>query len=206
MSQLFTLVTYISSFSSLHVYQKAPRTSRAAAIAIRIKDNESFVRVTFPKSCCEDGVWLQPRITNLNGLILYDRSRKRDGRYFSCNSISMHEIRELQIRRRGRHENEFFRILSSARARTNVILAGKFGSHRQSATSFSEKVGSGKNKLSNVRSFIIQRSGEGFISFNGNKRTNFCGEKKYNEATQGVCSQRMDLVTVFDAILTSTRI
>ena len=95
MSQLFTLVTYILSLSSLHVYQKAPRTSRAAAIAIRIKDNESFVRVTFPKSCCEDGVWLQPRITNLNGLILYDRSRKRDGRYFSCTSTSMHEIREL---------------------------------------------------------------------------------------------------------------
>ena len=73
MTQLFTLVTYILSFSSLHVYQIAPRTSRAAAIAIRIKDSESFVRVTFPKSCCEDGIWLQPRITNLNGLILYDR-------------------------------------------------------------------------------------------------------------------------------------
>ena len=95
MSQLFTLVTYILSFSSCHVYQKAPRTSSAAAIAIRIKDSESFVRLTFPKSCCEDGIWLQPRITNLNGVILYDRSRKRDGRYFSCNSTSIHEIREL---------------------------------------------------------------------------------------------------------------
>ena len=30
--------------------------------------------------------------------------------------------------------------------------------------------------------FIIQRSGEGFTSFNGNKRANFGGEKKYNEA------------------------
>ena len=91
MSQLFTLLTYILSFSSLHVYQKAPRTSRTPAI----KDSESFVRATFPKSCCEDGIWLQPRITNLNGLILFDRSRKRDGRYFSCNSTSMHEIRDL---------------------------------------------------------------------------------------------------------------
>ena len=53
------------------------------------------------------------------------------------------------------YENEIFPILSSAHARTNVILEGKFGSRRQSTTSFSDKVGSGKNKLSNVRSFII---------------------------------------------------
>ena len=38
------------------------------------------------------------------------------------------------------YENEIFPILSSAHARTNVILAGKFGSRRQSTTSFSEKV------------------------------------------------------------------
>ena len=34
----------------------------------------------------------------------------------------------------------FPQILSSARARTNVILAGKCDSHRHSATSFSENV------------------------------------------------------------------
>ena len=34
--------------------------------------------------------------------------------------------------------NEIFSILSSGRARTSVILAGKCGSRRQSATSFSE--------------------------------------------------------------------
>ena len=33
-----------------------------------------------------------------------------------------------------------FPIMSSARARTNVILAGKHGSRRQSTTSFSENV------------------------------------------------------------------
>ena len=33
---------------------------------------------------------------------------------------------------------------------------------------------------------MIQRSGEGFTSFNGNKRANFGGEKKYNEAFWGV--------------------
>ena len=40
------------------------------------------------------------------------------------------------------YENEIFLILSSARARarTNVILAGKFGSRRHSTTNFSEKV------------------------------------------------------------------
>ena len=31
---------------------------------------------------------------------------------------------------------------------------------------------------SNVRSFIILRSGEGFTSFNKNYRVNFCGVKK----------------------------
>ena len=34
--------------------------------------------------------------------------------------------------------NEIFSILSSGRARTNVILAGKCGSRPQSAASFSE--------------------------------------------------------------------
>ena len=77
MSQLFTLVTCISSFSLLHVYQKAPRTSSAAAIAIRIKDSESFVCLTFPKSCCEDGIWLQPRITNLWSDFVWSVEEKR---------------------------------------------------------------------------------------------------------------------------------
>ena len=36
--------------------------------------------------------------------------------------------------------NEIFSILSSGRARTNVILAGKCGSRRQSAKSFSENI------------------------------------------------------------------
>ena len=36
--------------------------------------------------------------------------------------------------------NEIFLILSTARALTNVILAGKCGSRRQSTTSFSENV------------------------------------------------------------------
>ena len=40
---------------------------------------------------------------------------------------------------------------------------------------------SGENKLSNVRNFIIKRSGEGFTAFNGNRRTNFCGEKRTME-------------------------
>ena len=44
----------------------------------------------------------------------------------------------------------------------------------------------GGNKLSNVRSFIILRSGKGLTSFNKDNSTNFPGEKKYNEAFPGV--------------------
>ena len=53
--------------------------------------------------------------------------------------------------------NEIFPILSSVRARTNVILAGKCGSGRRSTTSFSENVVAaiGENKLSDVRDLII---------------------------------------------------
>ena len=40
------------------------------------------------------------------------------------------------------------------------------------------------NKLSNVRSSVILRSGEDLTSFNGNNRTNFSdGEKKHKEAS-----------------------
>ena len=38
------------------------------------------------------------------------------------------------------YEKEIFSILSGARARTNVILAGKCDDHRHSSTSFSENV------------------------------------------------------------------
>ena len=38
------------------------------------------------------------------------------------------------------NENKIFSILSSARARTNVTLAGKYDSHRHSTTSISENV------------------------------------------------------------------
>ena len=54
--------------------------------------------------------------------------------------------------------NEIFPILSSVRARTNVmILVGKCGSGRRSTTSFSENVVAaiGENKLSSVRDLFI---------------------------------------------------
>ena len=50
------------------------------------------------------------------------------------------------------YEYDIFSVLSSARAGASVILAGKSDSRRHSTTGFSE---SGKNKLLNVRSFII---------------------------------------------------
>ena len=98
--------------------------------------------------------------------------------------ISNRKTRELQILRRRRDFPN-----SKQCARTNVILAGKCGWRRQSTystTSFQLECRSGKNELSNVRNYIIQRSGEGLTSFNGDKRANFCGEKKYIEAFRGV--------------------
>ena len=47
--------------------------------------------------------------------------------------------------------------------------------HRHSTTSF--KCRSGRNKLSNVRSFIILPSGEGLTSLSVKNRTNFFSEK-----------------------------
>ena len=83
------------------------------------------------------------------------------------------------------HPNEIFPILSSARAWNNVILAGKYGSRRQSSTSFSENVRVAKTSDQMLEILIIWRSVEDFTSFNGNKRANFCGEKKCNEAFCG---------------------
>ena len=63
------------------------------------------------------------------------------------------------------------KVQCSARARTNVIWAGKCDSHRHSE-SFR-----GGNKESNVRRFIILLSVEGLTSFSINNCTNFFGEK-----------------------------
>ena len=53
-------------------------------------------------------------------------------------------------------------MLTSARARTDIILTGQCECHF--TTSFSANA-------------IYERSGEGFTSFNRNKLSNFCGEK-----------------------------
>ena len=53
-------------------------------------------------------------------------------------------------------------MLTSARARTDVILTGQCECHF--TTSFSANA-------------IYERSGEGFISFNREKLSNVCGEK-----------------------------
>ena len=42
------------------------------------------------------------------------------------------------------------------------------------------------NKVLVVKSLIILRSGEGQTSFNENNHANYCGEKIYNKAFQGV--------------------
>ena len=79
------------------------------------------------------------------------------------------------------YEYQIFSILSIAQAWTSVILAGKRDSRRHSTTGLSEidqrECRSGGNKLTDVRSFIILRSGEGLTSFSVNNRTDFFGEK-----------------------------
>ena len=61
-------------------------------------------------------------------------------------------------------------------------MAGKRDSRRHSTTGLSEndqrECRSGGNKLTDVRSFIILRSGEGLTSFSINNRTSFFGEKR----------------------------
>ena len=69
-------------------------------------------------------------------------------------------------------EYEILSIVSSARARTSVILAGKRGSRRHFTTSFTEL---------NVRNFSILQSGEVFTSFNNDDSAYLSDEKKYIE-------------------------
>ena len=78
------------------------------------------------------------------------------------------------------YEYEIFSIVSSDRARTSVILAGKRGSRRHSTTSFSENV------VEAGTSFSILQSGEVLTSFNNDNSVNFSGEKNYNEEFRGV--------------------
>ena len=51
--------------------------------------------------------------------------------------------------------NAIFPILSSARARTKVILAGKCGSRRHSTTSFSENVVVAETSYKMLESFNL---------------------------------------------------
>ena len=77
-------------------------------------------------------------------------------------------------------------IQSSARARTHVILAGKSASRRHSTTSFSENVLVAKTSYQMLGILSFSDCGEGFTSFNGNERTNFCGEKSTMNVFRGV--------------------
>ena len=54
-------------------------------------------------------------------------------------------------------ENEIFSTLSSARARTNVILVGKCESHRHSTTNFSENVVVAKTRCYEIYHLAIGR-------------------------------------------------
>ena len=71
---------------------------------------------------------------------------------------------------------------SSARAWSCVSFGGKTLEGSSFYNRFSR---SGEIKLTNERSFIIWLSGEGFISFSINNRTNFFGEKKVKWSVPG---------------------
>ena len=73
------------------------------------------------------------------------------------------------------------------------MLAGKRDSRRHSTATFNENVVVAEKKLSNVRSFIILRSGEGLPSFNKENSANVSGEKKkYNKAFWNVYYSRVN--------------
>ena len=55
-------------------------------------------------------------------------------------------------------------------------MAGKRGSRRHSTTSFSANVAGGKNKISNVTSFIIFPWGKRVTSFTKGNSANFSSE------------------------------
>ena len=59
---------------------------------------------------------------------------------------------------------------------------GKFNRHGHSFMGIYRDCHSSRNKLSNVKSFIILQLGEGLKSFNKHKCANFSGEKKDSEA------------------------
>ena len=81
-------------------------------------------------------------------------------------------LERLRFHDENDYEDEILSIVSSARAWTSVIFAGKRGSRRHFTTSFTEL---------NVRNFSILQSGEVFTSFNNDDSAYFSGEKKYIE-------------------------
>ena len=79
------------------------------------------------------------------------------------------------------YESEFFPILSSARARTNVILAGKFGSRRQSTTNFSEHVVVAKKSYQMLEILSLSDRERALSLSMEISVSTFVVKKKYNE-------------------------
>ena len=72
-------------------------------------------------------------------------------------------------------------MLSSARARTNVILAGRCGSRRQSTTSFSENVVVAGTSYPMLEILLVSDQKRASSPSTEISELNFGGEKKYNE-------------------------
>ena len=75
------------------------------------------------------------------------------------------------------NEYEIFSILSSVRAWTSVILAGKRGNRRHSTTSFSENVEVAETSYQMLEVLSSCESGEGVTSFTKGNSANFSSEK-----------------------------
>ena len=78
------------------------------------------------------------------------------------------------------------RTLSCARARKPVSFSRENAIAVVILLRVWRECRSGRNKVSNARSFMILRSGEGSTSFTNHNRANFSGEKKYYEAFRDV--------------------
>ena len=99
-------------------------------------------------------------------------------------------LETLRFRDEYDYENVICSKLSSARARTSLILAGKQDCRSHSTTSFSENAVVTETIYS-VRGFIILRQGDDLRAFTKDNTVNFLVIKKCNEAFRGVYNLRI---------------
>ena len=129
--------------------------------------------------------WVQNATKNLLGI---DWGRHHEGQKTWRNTgVVFQTARDLQILRRERLRVRNFLNSKYCSRVGQRHFGGKTWQQSSLYYEFKRECRSGGNKLSNVRSFTILRSGEGSASFNNENSSIFSGEKKYNEEFRGVC-------------------